>query len=92
MITVRSKKNDQEGNKGYKYVFTLADAEDKYCYVSEMWEYATLARPAARAPFFAVPELQWTLKAPELATHLKARDIAFPPDWRGVNPGSGRVN
>jgi len=89
-LTVRSKKNDQDG-KGYKYVFNLADTSDRYCYVSEMWEFAILARPRAKAPFFAVPALQWTLKAPYMANHLKKMATYFGLDPRRVSSHSLRI-
>ena len=78
-VTIRSKKNDQNGN-GCPYVFTSAQSGDTYCYVSEMWAFATRARPQRKKPFFAIPAQDWTLKAPYLATHLKKLGAFFKLD------------
>jgi hypothetical protein len=89
-IMVRSKKNDQAG-RGYKYIFTLADAVDRYCYVSEMWQYATRARPTARGPFFAVPAVKWTLRATRLAAHLKSMAKHYHLDHTRISTHSLRI-
>ena len=56
-----------------------------------MWTYAARARPIPGRSFFYIPELQWTLKPPYLATRLKQMGVHFGLDPSRISSHSLRI-
>jgi hypothetical protein len=56
-----------------------------------MWAFATRARPKRKKPFFAISAQGWTLKAPQLATHLKKLGAYFKVDTMRIGTHSLRI-
>ena len=89
-ILIRSKKNDKRG-RGFKYYFPATGPEATYCITTIMWTYAARARPIPGRSFFYIPELQWTLKPPYLATRLKQMGVHFGLDPSRISSHSLRI-
>ena len=89
-VYIVTKKNDQKG-QGHTYLFHLANQSDRYCYVTEMWLWATQARPLPKRPFFEIPSQDWTLKAPQLASHLKRMGQYFGLETCRISTHSLRI-
>jgi hypothetical protein len=89
-ILIRSKKNDKRG-RGFKYYFPATGPEATYCITTIMWTYAARARPIPGRSFFHIPELQWTLKPPYLATRLKQMGMHFGLDPSRISSHSLRI-
>jgi len=53
-----------------------------------MWAFATRARPKRKKPFFTISAQGWTLKAPQLATHLKKLGAYFKLDTMRIGTHS----